>query len=178
MTVRLFVGLELPAALREHLSGLASGLPNARWTSPENLHITLRFIGDIDEAQAELVHDSLSLVRDAAFDLVIRGCGAFASGHRAHTLWAGVDPAPPLLHLQSKVESAVARTGLEPEGRRFRPHVTLARLKSTPTERLQNFIAGNNLLRAELRIERFVLFSSQLGQGEPVYTALADYPLT
>ncbi|HLN24247.1 MAG TPA: RNA 2',3'-cyclic phosphodiesterase [Patescibacteria group bacterium] len=176
--IRLFVGLELPADLRDHLSGLASGLPNARWTSPGNLHITLRFIGDIDEAQAELVHDSLSLLRDTAFDLVVRGCGAFASGHRTHTLWAGVEPVPPLLHLQSKVESAVVRTGLEPEGRRYRPHVTLARLRNTPTGRLQNFIAGNNLLRAEIRVERFVLFSSRLGQGEPVYTVLADYPLT
>jgi 2'-5' RNA ligase len=175
--IRLFVGLELPTTLREHLNGLASGLPNARWTSPGNLHVTLRFIGDIDEVQAELVHDSLSLLRDAAFDLVVSGCGAFASGQRAHTLWAGVEPVPELLHLQSKVESAVVRAGLEPEGRRYRPHVTLARLRNTPAGRLQNFIAGNNLLRAEVRVDHFVLFSSRLGQGEPVYTVLADYPL-
>lgn len=175
--IRLFVGIALPPAVKSLLGGLGSGIPNARWTPPDNLHVTLRFIGEVDEPTAELVHASLSGIHAPAFDLALSGCGAFAAGHRTHTLWAGVAPTAALLHLQDKVERAVVRAGLDPERRKYQPHVSLARLKTAPAGRIQAFIAGHNLLSAVVRVESFVLFSSRLGHDAPVYTAEAEYRL-
>ena len=175
--IRLFVGLDLPDPVRMVLGGIGSGVPGARWTPPGNLHVTLRFIGEVDETTADAIDVALSGIRAPDFEMTLAGCGAFASGHRAHTLWTGVERGPALLHLQDKVESAVVRAGVAPEGRKYQPHVTLARLKATPTSRLQSFIAGHNLLRATIAVEHFVLFSSRLGHEAPVYTAEAEYPL-
>lgn len=176
--IRLFVGLALPDALRERLTVLAGGVPNARWVESRNLHVTLRFVGEVDEAVAQEVHDRLSAVRAPAFDLLLEGLGTFQSGRRPNALWAGVRRRPELVHLRDKVESAVVRAGLPPEPRRFLPHVTLARLKDAPPHRVQTYVAANNLFSAgPVRIERFVLFSSHLGRAGADYTAEAEYPL-
>jgi 2'-5' RNA ligase len=175
--IRLFVGLPLVPSVRDHLAILSSGLPAAHWTPPANLHVTLRFIGEIDEATAGIVHDHLATIRAPAFDLGIAGCGAFGTGRHTHTLWVGVDHTEPLQHLRDKVQSAVVRAGLEPERRKFKPHITLARLREPPLNRLHTFIAAHNLLRDGFRVESFTLFSSRLGHGDPVYTAEAVYPL-
>ncbi|PKU23470.1 RNA 2',3'-cyclic phosphodiesterase [Telmatospirillum siberiense] len=175
--IRLFVGLALPPSLRQTLAMLGGGLPGARWTPPENLHLTLRFIGEIDEAMADDIDGQLAAVRAQAFSLELGGLGTFDSGRRAHHLWIGVKRAPALTHLQEKIESAVVRGGCAPERRHFQPHVTLARLKDPPLGRLQDFIAGHNLFQAELTVSRFTLFSSHLGHGDPVYRAERDYPL-
>jgi 2'-5' RNA ligase len=175
--LRLFIGLPLPAEVRRLLSSLAAGIPQARWTTADNLHVTVRFIGEVDEPTAEAVDAALGTIRAPAFDLTVAGCGTFDSRNQAHTLWAGVERSPALVRLRDKVESSLVRAGLAPERRRFRPHVTLARLKAAPTARLQDFIAAHNLLRATVRADAFVLYSSQLAHGDPVYTALATYPL-
>lgn len=176
--IRLFVGLDLPPDLCDALQRLTGGIPNARWTPPENYHITLRFIGEVDEDQCDDIHDALTEVRAPAFPLSVAGLGSFEAGSRAHTLWAGVDKEPALLHLRDKVERAVVSAGMEPERRKFQPHVTLASVKQAPLHKVQDFIAHHNLFRAPpFRVERFTLFSSELGRTGPVYTAEADYPL-
>ena len=141
------------------------------------MHVTVRFIGEVDETAAQTIHDGLLSVRAPAFNLAIGGVGTFQGGRRAYTLWAGVDRSPALVHLHEKVKSAVVRAGVTPEGRRFQPHITLARLKDPPLPRLQDYIAGHNLLRDTLPVTAFVLFSSHLGRGDPLYTAEAEYPL-
>lgn len=176
--IRLFVGLELPPDLRDALERLTGGIPGARWTPPENYHITLRFIGEVDEDRCEDIHDALSEVASPAFSLCVAGIGAFESSHRAHTLWVGVPKDPPLVHLRDKVERAVVSAGLEPERRKFAPHVTLASVKQAPLHKVHDFIAHHNLFRSEpFRVERFTLYSSALGRAAPIYTAEADYPL-
>lgn len=176
--IRLFTGLSLPADLREGLSALQAGIPNARWVPPENLHITLRFIGEVDEPTAQAIHDALKDIHDPAFAIDIQGIGLFGSGRQVHTLWAGVEKAPPLLHLRDKIESALVRLGLAPEGRRYYPHISLAKLKGAPPPKIQEFLNHYSLFHAgPLAVDSFVLFSSQLGRGSPVYTAEADYPL-
>jgi 2'-5' RNA ligase len=175
--IRLFVGLALPGPVRERLSGLAAGIPAARWIAADNLHVTLRFIGEVDEPMADHVHDALAGLSVPAFAATIAGCGTFDRGQRVHTLWAGVERTPPLVHLRDKIESALVRIGLESERRRFQPHVTLARVKGAPVGKLQDFVAANNLLRITIAIDAFALFSSRLGTGEPVYVAEAEYPL-
>ena len=157
---------------------MCSGIPGARWVEPANMHVTLRFIGEVDEPAAEEINYNLSHIEAPPFDLELQGLNTFGQGAKAHALWVAVPPTPALLHLQSKVESAVVRTGLPPEGRKFTPHVTIARLNRPETGRLQSFIEGNNLFKAgPFMVDRFTLFESRTGKGGPVYTALEDYPL-
>jgi 2'-5' RNA ligase len=176
--IRLFVALPLPQDVRERLSGLSGGLPGVRWIAPENLHVTLRFIGDVDEGVADDLHDALIGVRAPAFDITLGGIGTFGPERRPHALWVGVDRSPALTHLRDKVESALVRAGLEPEARRFTPHVSLARLKDSPGPRLAKFMAGGGGLRiGPIACDHFVLFSSHLGRNGASYTAEAEYPL-
>ena len=176
--IRLFVGIALPAELRLRLSLLECGLPGANWVDPGNYHISLRFIGEVDEGVAEDIDEALARIQAARFQVALVGVGQFGSGAAARTLWVGVEKNPALHHLREKIETALMRAGLPPEGRRFTPHVTLARLKQVSPARLQAFVAANALFRAEpFRVERFSLVVSTLTKSGAVYEDAADYPL-
>lgn len=176
--IRLFAGIDLPPDIRRDLAALGGGVPQARWIDADNLHLTLRFIGDVDYGQAEDIDDALSLVRAPAFSLVLRGVGHFGSQGSLRALWAGVDRNPALMHLHEKIESALVRYGLAPERRRFTPHVTLAWLRGGPRDRLQRFMSDNNLYRSrQFEVDRITLFSSQRGRSGARYRAEAAYPL-
>lgn len=174
---RLFTALALPDALRDALAGLRTGIPGARWLEPEQLHLTLRFVGEVDGAQARDVLAALAQVDSPAFDVALQGVGQFGDKH-PHTLWAGVAPSEPLLRLAAKIEQALQRAGFPPETRRYTPHVTLARLRSPSPARVAEFLSAQGLFRAPpFRAHEFVLFSSHLGQGGPIYTAEAHIAL-
>jgi len=176
--VRLFVGIDLPWTLRERLVRLGGGVPGARWLPAENFHITLRFIGEVTAPLAEEIDHSLAALRARAFDLSIAGVGVYEKGGRPVTLWAGVERTQALDLLQGKIETACQRAGLEPERRRFAPHVTLARLDNPAEAKLAAFVQANNLLRTEpMPVGHFTLFSSRLGKEASVYTAEVEYPL-
>ncbi|MEI8394257.1 MAG: RNA 2',3'-cyclic phosphodiesterase [Rhodospirillaceae bacterium] len=175
--MRLFVALALPGDVRSRLVGLCAGVPGARWVEPEDMHLTLRFIGEIEEHLLSELHDALAGVIAPSFDLVLEGLGQFGAGHQARTLWLGVSHNENLLHLQAKVESALVRAGLPPEPRKFTPHVTLARLKEPSSERLARFLAGNGMFRSQpITVDRFILYRSYKGRAGPLYEALAEYP--
>lgn len=177
--MRLFVGLDVPWEIRSRLDALGGGIPGARWVPDENYHVTLRFIGEVPNFQAEEIDHALAALRGRAFDLVFSGVGTFAKGGREVSLWAGVERNQALDHLQSKIETALQRAGLSPERRRFQPHVTLARLDGSAEARLAAFVQAHNLFReGPVRMEHFTLFSSVLGKEGPVYTAEVEYPLT
>lgn len=176
--MRLFVGLELPLSLKVRLAPLMSGLPGAKWVPPANLHLTLRFIGEASERDAALLDEALFSIERPPFELQVSGCGIFAQRRGPEAVWIGVASTPPLVDLQAAVERAAVRAGFAPEEKRFRPHITLARLKDTPAPRLQSFVAGHNLFKDSVPIEEFTLFSSKLGSGDPVYLAEAAYPLS
>ncbi len=177
--LRLFVGLRLPDAVRARLAILRAGLPGARWVEPHNMHLTLRFIGEVDEDVAAEIDVRLGAIVAEAFDLELAGLGTFGEGAKARALWAGVGAAvASLSHLQAKVDSAVVRAGLPPEARKFSPHVTLARLTRPPPARLLNYIAGNNLFRAgPFPVTQFTLFESRPGNESPVYIPHLNYQL-
>ena len=176
--IRLFVALDLPWSLRERLIGLTGGLPGARWVPAENYHLTLRFIGEVPAWRAEEVDHALGALRTRGFDLTLAGLGLFEKAGRSSALWVGVERNPGLDHLRGKIETALQRAGLEPERRRFNPHVTLARVDSVPQERLASYLQAHNLFRAEpLPVKHFTLFSSRLGKEASVYTAEAEYGL-
>jgi 2'-5' RNA ligase len=176
--IRLFTALELPAAARERLAALAGGVPGARWIPAESMHLTLRFIGNVDETTAGDLAEVLAAVQARAFDLVIEGVGTFSRGRKPSMLWAGVAGNDALMHLQDRIESALVRAGLPPEPRKFSPHVTLARLRDSPRARAEEFIAAHSLLRLPpAHADHFTLFSSFHGREHPTYRAEARYDL-
>lgn len=177
--IRLFVGLSLSDELRDRLVEIQSGVPGARWIEPENLHVTLRFVGDVDRGQAEDLADSLSMIRAPAFDLSICGVGYFGQADKARLLYAGVERTPALQHLRDKVESVCVRLGLEPDARKFKPHVTLAYLRDAAADRIGLFTAEwQNLRFPPEPVEQFSLFSSwPAGEGRH-YEEEAAFPLT
>jgi 2'-5' RNA ligase len=175
---RLFVGLNLPDGVIARMNIMCSGIPGARWVAPENFHLTLRFIGEVDEPTAEEIDYALRQIEAETLDLTLTGLGTFGKHGKEHTLWVGVAPSPPLAHLQAKIESAIVRAGQPAEERKFTPHVTIARMNRPDLVRLQHFIEGNGLFQAgPFAVEQFTLFESVPGNGGPVYNALTDYPL-
>src|SRR5918911_3948820 len=140
--LRLFVGIGLPAELKLRLSLLCSGVPGAKWVDPGNFHLTLRFIGEVDEGVAADIDEALAHVRARRFALQLAGTGVFGGG-KPRALWVGVERHPDLVALRDKIEQALIRIGLEPEQRKFAPHVTLARLRDPALGQLGAFLAAN-----------------------------------
>ncbi|MSO66221.1 MAG: RNA 2',3'-cyclic phosphodiesterase [Pseudolabrys sp.] len=175
---RLFTGVEIPSDIGQALSMLRGGLPGARWITPENYHLTLRFIGDVDDMIAQEVSLMLGRVRRTAFDLHLEGLTSFG-GRRPRAVVATVAPAPALLELQAEHERLMQRIGLVPEGRKYLPHVTLARLRDASSLDVADYLSGRGYFRtAPFRISSFVLFSARESVGGGPYVVEAGYPLT
>lgn len=174
--LRLFVGIGFPPELKLQLSLLCSGVPGAKWVDPGNFHLTLRFIGEIGEDIAADIDDALARLRARRFTLQIAGTGVF--GDKPRSLWAGIERNPELVGLRDKVEQALLRVGLTPEPRKFAPHVTLARLRDPPLDKLHDFLATHARFRADpLAVEGFSLIASFQTKSGSVYEDQADYPL-
>src|ERR1051326_6561839 len=174
---RLFTGLEIPADVAQALSMLRGGLPGARWIDPENYHLTLRFIGDVDDAFAHEIDSLLDKVNRRAFDLRFEGLAPF-SGRKPRAVVAAVAPVPPLIELQAELERLMQRDGLEPEGPKFRPHVTLAQLSDSSRLQVADYLSARGPLRVSpFPVPLFVLFSSKASVGGGPYVVEAAYPL-
>jgi RNA 2',3'-cyclic 3'-phosphodiesterase len=174
---RLFTALEIPRHVAESLSMMRGGLPGARWIDPENYHLTLRFIGDIDDAWARDIAGLLGRVQRRPFELRLDGLSSFG-GRKPRALVASVTPVPQLLELQAEHERLLQRLGLEPEGRKYIPHVTLARLRDTSSWQVADYLSARGHFRsASFEVSRFVLFSSRSSVGGGPYVVEADYPL-
>lgn len=172
--LRLFVGIGLPPDLKLRISLLCTGVPEARWVDAGNFHLTLRFIGEVDEGVASDIDAALLRLSAPRFSLTLAGVGQFGT----RMLWVGVEKSPVLLQLQAKVESALQRAGIPPEGRRYTPHVTLARLRQPLGPRVPAFLAEHALFRAPpFDVDRFSLIASYLTKNGAIYEDQADYPL-
>ncbi len=175
---RLFTGLEIPRSVVELLATLRGGLPGARWIDPENYHVTLRFIGDVDDVIAHEVASLLGRVRRQRFEMRVEDLKSFG-GRKPRALVATLGPERALMELQAEHERLMQRVGLEPDGRKYTPHVTLARLRESSNRQVAEYLS----LRAPFRsspfaVSRFVLFSSRMSSGGGPYVVEAAYPLS
>lgn len=169
--MRLFVALPLPEIVRRQLGLICAGLPGARWVPPENLHITLRFLGELSGGAMEDVDAALAGISAPRFTLNLAGVGHFGSGGRLRAVWAGVAREPALLHLRDKIESAVVRAGGQPDRQKYLPHVTLTRPRGTPMPKLQEFLTIHALFRSEpWEVTHFSLYSSFLAHEGAIYS--------
>jgi 2'-5' RNA ligase len=174
---RLFTALEIPASAAQSLSMLRGGLPGARWIDPEHYHLTLRFIGDIDDVTAGEIAYMLGNVRRLSFELRLDGLTAFG-GRRPRAVVATAARTQQLYELQAEHERLMQRVGLEPEGRKYTPHVTLARLRDASSHDVADYLATRHPFRPPpFRVSRFVLYSSRASIGGGPYVVEAAYPL-
>jgi 2'-5' RNA ligase len=153
------------------------GVAGARWQDDDQLHLTLRFIGEVDGRTAEDVAEALSAIRATALDLRLEGVGTFDRKGVVDTLWAGVAPREPLAALHRKIDRALIARGLPPEGRAYRPHITLARFGRAGGA-VGTFLADQNGLRSDpFAIGCFALFESRIGHGGARYREVSRYRL-
>lgn len=175
--IRLFTAIALPDRVAEGLLLLQGGVPGARWSEREQLHLTLRFIGEVDGRDAAAIDDALSIVLVPRFMLELKGVGEFGS-RNPRALWAGVREPASVEHLQRKIESALQRVGLPAEQRKFTPHVTLARLRNAPRERVITFLAAHALYASTpFEVNNFILFSSKITANGSLYRPERSYAL-
>lgn len=175
---RLFVALRPPRNIRIMLLEKMQGVAAARWQSDEQLHITLRFIGDVDYHQAEDIAAALGHFHAPPPEVQIDGVGSFKKLGRPNSLWAGLSPRPPLAALHRKINQLLTRVGFAPETRAFLPHVTLARLGRSAGP-LDGFLAVNhNLSSPTFHCEHLILYESEMGRDGSQYHPIARFPLT
>ena len=180
MSVRLFVALRPPAAVRAQLLDTMEGVPGARWQDDEQLHITIRFVGEVDTRVAEDLAAALAQVHAPAPVVALHGVGRFEGRGRSGSLWAGVAPHAALAALHRKVDQACVRIGLPPERRAFLPHITLARLsgadaRGPAAERWLADTAG--LAGAPFACPHLILYQSHLGREGASYGPVMRWPL-
>ena len=177
--IRLFAALALPDDVAERLLALMKGVPGAKWRPRENLHLTLRFFGEVQEPVAEEIDSALleAAARNAPFELQLKSAGAFGKSD-PHTLWIGASN-PALDKLAADCERAACRAGLDPEKRKFAPHVTLAHLANTDLARVHAYETRLGLFETRpFLVESFGLYSSHVRKSAPsLYQLEAEYPL-
>lgn len=174
--LRLFTAIEIPKDVGQSLSVLRGGLHGARWIDPENYHVTLRFIGNIDDALASDIASLLDGISRKSFELQLDGLSLFG-GNKPRAIIASVAPTKALLELQAEHESIMKRMRVPNDSRKFTPHVTLARLRNSPPREVAEYLTARTYKSMPFRISRFVLYSSRASTGGGPYVVEGAYPL-
>ena len=170
---RLFVALELPVAVRDVLLAAMGGVAGARWQTDDQLHLTLRFIGEVDRHAAQDIAAALGRVHGAPFTLALGAPGSFDTRGLTDNLWIGVTPQDAIKALNQRIEQALARVGIAPETRAFLPHITLARLNRNAGA-IDGFLA-RVLPATTFEVAGFALYESTLGGGGSNYEIVERY---
>lgn len=177
--MRLFVAIDLPEEFREQIARIQSGIPDAIWTKSNVSHITLNFLGEVNQADMIDIGLALGNISVPKFSIQLDSVYVFGNAKRPRILWAGIKSTPELILLQQKTTTAISRCGIKLEDRRFKPHVTLARIHRSPYERVRNYLTDHALLKSNpYEVSEFTLFSSQLGRGGPHYEEEFTFDLT
>lgn len=176
---RLFIAIDMPDEIQESLSNICFGIPGARWTYKDQMHLTTRFIGDTFQDTVDDIADILENVNSSCFSLAIKGMGYFPPKHKPNVLFAGIENNIALQELRDSIEPLLAEIGLEPEERKFHPHITLARLRpEAPLASITGFLSAHNLLKLEnIPVTEFHLYSSELTGDGAVHRKEASFNL-
>ncbi len=177
MSHRLFIATRPPANIRARLLALMEGVQHARWQSDAQLHLTLRFIGEVDRHTAEDIAAALDDIRDQPFTVSLNGAGLFDRKGRIDTLWVGVRPHEALAQLHRKIDHALVRIGLPAESRAYLPHITIARFGSRVGSTDDFMAAHGGLSGPEWTVGDFRLYESHLGNAGAHYESAARYRL-
>lgn len=179
-TERLFVALTLPENVRDVLARLARPLPGITWTRPDQLHVTLRFLGDVPTERHEAILTRLATVQVASFILPLEGVGSFPPGRPPQVLWLGTGSGHPrLFQLRQRLDDTLLAAGLPLDVRTFHPHVTLARVKTSAAASATHWLREQRDVTAPpFRVEAFDLYASELRPSGPVHTLERRFPLT
>jgi len=176
--LRLFAAVSLPTETPQALARRQTGIEGARWSPLENLHVTLRFFGEVREDVAADLDAELGQVDVRPFEITLQGAGSFGDGEDLNAVWAGVAESAELRRLAGACETAARRAGLKADKRNYRPHVTLAYLRRADPAEVGAWIQANNLLKSPpIPVEDFKLYASTLGREGSSYRVLAEYPL-
>ena len=174
---RLFVAIRPPGPIRSRLREAMGGISGARWQTDEQIHLTLRFIGEVHRHLARDIHAALGSIHHPCFDLSISGLGAFDRRGQPDVVWAGIAPQDPVRTLHKKIDQALVRLGLKPEQRAYTPHITLARLKRSSGPLTDLLEQSGGLATEPFSVDRFILYESRLTPDGAVYSPVERYPL-
>lgn len=178
MSLRLFLAIPIPEDVACRLLALESDVPGAAWRTAEQYHLTLRFIGEVDEPTARDIDTELGRIAAAPFDIALSGVGSFG-GKEPTALWAGVDAPPDLHRLAASCEAAIRNAALPPEPRKYKPHVTLAYLNGTLDHEVAHFLSDAAEFRTRaFTVDHFCMYSSRATRSGSHYVEEAVYPLT
>ncbi|HYE27012.1 MAG TPA: RNA 2',3'-cyclic phosphodiesterase [Allosphingosinicella sp.] len=174
---RLFVAIRPPGPVRAQLLGLMGGVAGARWLGDDQLHLTLRFVGEVDRHMARDVDAALSGVHHPRFSIALNGLGGFDRRGEPVALWVGVAPHEPLHALHKKVDQALVRVGVEPDRRAYMPHVTIARLPRGAGSLASLLAQSGGVASPPFPVEEFCLYESRLTPEGPLYSRIERYSL-
>ncbi len=175
---RLFIAVSIPTAITAGIAGLGRSIPGARPVPVEQMHLTLKFIGEVEGSRILDIRGALSEISRPQFTLGLRGVGVFPPRGIPRVLWAGVAPLDELIALRQVIEKKLAEIAIPREKQKYSPHLTLARLNNAPLRHLQQFLAGNALLQSpEFTVAAFTLYSSHLSSKGAMHTAIETYAL-
>ena len=178
---RLFVAIVPPPDIIDRLVDIQWGVRRARWTSPDQLHLTLRFVGEVRDDEAAALEQALRRVPGRPMTLQVKGVGYFPPKGPARALWAGLESADELRELfalRARIDGAFAALGLARDPRRFVPHITLARLRHAQEESVADWIVGRSLFSTPpFAVNHIVLMRSVLQRSGSEYEVVARVPL-
>lgn len=175
---RTFIAIPVPDKITPFLHAMGGSLPGAKAVPPEQIHITIRFIGEIEWLQFQDIAESLNQIEHEKFQITIKGVGHFPPRGKPRVLWAGINEKHNLIHLRNRIDRQLKSCGIPPEGRKFSPHITFARLKTTSLQRVTEFLSGNTFLEFDrFTVSEFHLYSSRLNNKGAIHTLEESYPL-
>jgi 2'-5' RNA ligase len=175
---RLFIAVDLPGTIKKNLETMFFGIPGARWVALDQLHLTVRFIGEVDGPLFLDIKNTLEEVSISPFDIQLKGVGHFPPRGAPRVIWVGLEKNKPLQLLRKKIDGALRKAGVKSEKRKFSPHITIARLKNSPLQKVANFLSGNSLFSQEsFQVKEFLLYSSTLTPKGAIHKVERVYSL-
>lgn len=174
--IRLFIAIDIPDTIKLFLKGMGRAIPHAKEVSEAQLHLTVKFIGDVESSVVLDIEERLTEVNFSAFTINLKGVGTFPPRGNPRVVWAGVQQEGELTSLRNEIERALANIGVPRSKKKFSPHITLARLKKGSRSDLQNFLMENSLFETPpFSISEFSLYSSKLSPKGAIHTCLRTY---